>query len=75
LYQDLTGDAASNPNLISQEMQERIKLMYETQDPNIIFDLRKNGGFKGTKFDDFWNEIDSYFNEVSVFKIILINSY
>ena len=42
-------------------MQERIKLMYETQDPNIIFDLRKNGGFKGIKFDDFWNEIDSYF--------------
>ena len=56
-------------------MQERVKLMYETQDSNIIFDLRKNGGFKGTKFDDFWNEIDSYFNEVSVFKIILINLY
>ena len=61
---------ASNPNLISQEMQERIKLIYETQDPNIIFDLRKNGGFKETKFDDFWNEIDSYFNEVRIFKII-----
>ncbi|PKC58120.1 hypothetical protein RhiirA1_541255, partial [Rhizophagus irregularis] len=35
LYQDLTGNAISNSNLISQEVQERIKLMYETQDPNI----------------------------------------
>ncbi|PKY19235.1 hypothetical protein RhiirB3_469048, partial [Rhizophagus irregularis] len=63
LYQDLTGNAISNSNLISQEVQERIKLMYETQDPNIVFDLRKNGGFKGTKFDEFWNEMDAYFNE------------
>ncbi|UZO26794.1 uncharacterized protein OCT59_019007 [Rhizophagus irregularis] len=64
LYQDLTGNAISNSNLISQEVQERIKLMYETQDPNIVFDLRKNGGFKGTKFDEFWNEMDAYFNEI-----------
>lgn len=65
LYQDLTGNAISNSNLISQEVQERVRLMYETQDPNIIFDLRKNGGFKGAKFDEFWNEMDAYFNEVS----------
>ncbi|PKB93227.1 hypothetical protein RhiirA5_441952 [Rhizophagus irregularis] len=66
LYQDLIGDASNSPNLISQEMQECIRLMYETQDPNIIFDLQKNGGFKGTKFDEFWDEIDYYFNKVSI---------
>ncbi|POG73513.1 hypothetical protein GLOIN_2v1772386 [Rhizophagus irregularis DAOM 181602=DAOM 197198] len=64
LYQDLIGDASNSPNLISQEMQECIRLMYETQDPNIIFDLQKNGGFKGTKFDEFWDEIDYYFNKI-----------
>jgi len=48
---------------MSQEVKERIKLMYETQDPNIIFDLRTNNGFKGTKFNEFWNETDAYFNE------------
>jgi hypothetical protein len=47
-------------------MQECIRLMYETQNPNIIFDLQKNGGFKETKFDKFWDEIDYYFNEVSI---------
>ena len=56
-------------------MQERIKLMYKTQDPNIIFDLRKNGGFKGTKFDEFWDEMDGYFNKVNIIKLqILINN-
>ena len=43
-----------------------------TQDPNIIFDLQKNGGFKGTKFDEFWDEIDAYFNEVRL-QLFLIN--
>ncbi|POG75717.1 hypothetical protein GLOIN_2v1769956 [Rhizophagus irregularis DAOM 181602=DAOM 197198] len=50
-------------------LQECIKLMYETQDPNIVFDLRKNGGFKGTKFDEFLNEMDAYFNEVIAISI------
>lgn len=49
--------------------------MYETQDPNIIFDLRKNGGFKGTKFDEFWDEMDGYFNKVNIINVqILINN-
>ncbi|PKB95196.1 hypothetical protein RhiirA5_437175 [Rhizophagus irregularis] len=30
IYQDLTGNAINNSNLISKEVQERIKLMYET---------------------------------------------
>ena len=43
--------------------------MYETQDPNIIFDLRTNEEFRGTKFDDFWDELDVYFNEVRTLTI------
>ncbi len=54
---------------MSQEVKERIKLMYETQDPNIIFDLRTNEEFRGTKFDDFWDELDVYFNEVRTLTI------
>ena len=40
--------------------------MLATEDPSIICDLRQNNGFKGTKFDDFWNEVDDYFNEVNI---------
>ncbi|PKC62311.1 hypothetical protein RhiirA1_443979 [Rhizophagus irregularis] len=32
-------------------------------DSNITVDLRINNGFKGTSFDIFWEEVDSYFNE------------
>ncbi|EXX55319.1 hypothetical protein RirG_226480 [Rhizophagus irregularis DAOM 197198w] len=33
------------------------------RDSNITVDLRINNGFKGTSFDIFWEEVDSYFNE------------
>jgi hypothetical protein len=38
--------------------------MLDVQDPEIMLDLRVNNGFKGTKFDVFWNELHEYFNEV-----------
>lgn len=64
LYQDLTGDVSTPDNEINKKTHERIKLMLDTQDPDIIIDLRKNIGEKGTKFDVFWNEMQEYFNEV-----------
>lgn len=62
LYCDLTGNT-STFNDISKDMQERLKLMLELEDPNIIVDLRTNNGFKGSKFDIFWSELQAYFNE------------
>ena len=66
LFYDLTGDAAVSPNTISKELEERLRWMLALQDPNITVDLRINNGFKGTNFDYFWNELDSYFNEVKI---------
>lgn len=45
--------------------------MLTLQDPNITVDLRINNGFKGTSFDIFWEEVDSYFNEVIQIKLQL----
>ena len=45
-------------------MQDRIQTVLDLQDPEIMLDLRVNNGFKGTKFDIFWNEMNDYFNEV-----------
>ncbi len=64
LYFDLTGDAAVTSNAIGREVEERLQLMLALEDPSIIFDLRINSGFKGTKFDSFWEELNMYFNEV-----------
>ena len=41
--------------------------MLVLQDPNITVDLRVNNGFKGTSFDEFWNELKAYFNEVKIY--------
>lgn|GEM_PF-3666073 len=69
LFHDLTGDAAVSPNAISKELEERLQWMLALQDPSITVDLRINNGFKGTSFEDFWNELDAYFNEVKIFHI------
>ena len=56
LYFDLTGDASVTSNAISRDVEERLRLMLTLADPAIIFDLRINNGFNGTKFDAFWDE-------------------
>ena len=63
-YQNLTGDASIPNDEISKEIHDRIKLILDTQDPDIVLDLRKTIGEKGTKFDVFWNKMQDYFNEV-----------
>lgn len=63
----MTGDAAVTSNSISKELEERLRLMLELEDPSIICDLRQNNGFKGTKFDTFWDEMNAYFNKVIYF--------
>lgn len=65
LYHDLAGDNSTPPHELSKEMQERVRLILDLQDADIIMDLRINNGFHGTKFDIFWNELGEYFNEVS----------
>ena len=70
LYFDLTGDASVTSNAISRDVEERLRLMLTLADPAIIFDLRANNGFNGTKFDAFWDELEAYFNE-QVLKLYL----
>ncbi|PKK81007.1 hypothetical protein RhiirC2_767428 [Rhizophagus irregularis] len=43
-----------------KEIEERLRIMIQLEDPSI---LRSNNGFKGKKFDVFWDEIGAYFNE------------
>jgi hypothetical protein len=73
LYHDLAGDNSTPPHELSKEMQERIRLILDLQDENIIMDLRINNGFRGTKFDVFWNELGEYFNEVT--RLLIFNCY
>jgi len=75
LYHDLTGDASLLNDQISKEIEERLRLMILLEDPSIIIDLRTNNGFRGSKFDIFWNELDGYFNEVLICINLKISQY
>ena len=72
MYQDLTGDAASLNDEISKEVKSRIQLMLETQDPDIIIDMRKIQGNQKTIFDIFWNEMEEFFNEVCILYFVIL---
>src|SRR5688572_24892305 len=67
MYQDLTRNATSPNDEISREIKSRIQLMLETQDPDIIIDMRKTQDDQRTIFDIFWNEMEEFFNEVRIF--------
>jgi hypothetical protein len=73
LYFDLTGDA-STTNTISKEIEKRLRIMMQLEDPSIVVDLRTNNGFKGKKFDVFWDEMEAYFNEVNIYFDLLITN-
>ncbi len=53
-------------NVISKEIEERLRIMMQLEDLSIIVDLRANNGFKGKRFDVFWDEMGAYFNEVDI---------
>lgn len=72
MQHDLTGDISVPENSQSRELDERLRLMLEIGDPDILVDLRINNGFKGTKFNIFWNELKLYFEEVIFKKLLLI---
>ena len=70
LHFDLTGNAAVTANAISRDVEMRLR-----SDPTIIFDLRTNNGFNGTKFNTFWDELEAYFNEQVKFCAYLSNAF
>ncbi|RIB08543.1 hypothetical protein C2G38_2211423 [Gigaspora rosea] len=69
LHFDLTGNAAVTSDAVSRDVEEILRLMLTLAYPNIIFDLRTNNGFKGTKFDTFWDETVAYFNEQNLLTV------
>ncbi|GBB89256.1 hypothetical protein RclHR1_15940005 [Rhizophagus clarus] len=69
LYFDLTGDASVTSNTISCEVKEKLRLILTLADPDIIFDLQTNNRLKGTKFNEFWDELEAYFNKQNLFAV------
>uniref|UniRef100_A0A7M5XFY4 Uncharacterized protein n=1 Tax=Clytia hemisphaerica TaxID=252671 RepID=A0A7M5XFY4_9CNID len=64
IYKTLTGDLSSEP--ISQEIDERVQLAIETEDPDLLLDLRHlSKGRPGDTFDIFFAELEKMVDEVT----------
>ncbi len=61
MYQCLTGDVSSTS--ISQGVQDRLKLMLDSQDPDVWFDLRHQNSGQPEKYEEFWKAVDAIINE------------
>jgi len=57
------GDSSSANGLNEKEVDERVKLFFEMEDPEIIIDLRELNTGQHTKYDIFWEECQKFLQE------------
>ena len=53
-YRELTNDASAPSSLLEAEIDERVRMVPDMENPDVIIDLRQlNSGRKG-QYDVFW---------------------
>ena len=57
------GDASAASNLSEEEVDKRVKMYVDLEDPDIIMDLRSHNTGHGTKYDIFWTECEKFLQE------------
>lgn len=66
MYQWLTGDVAAARDSVSTKVQQRLKLVLDTQDADLVFDLRHLNEGRTPKYDAFWDAVKRFINEHSL---------
>ena len=61
MYQFLTNDKSDTP--ISHDVRNRLHLMLDSQDPEVVFDLRDNNPGRPESYGDFWDAVKCLINE------------
>ena len=61
MYQFLTGDASTTN--ISEAVQQKLKFLLDSQDPEIIYDLRDVNPGRPQKYEPFWRGVEALINE------------
>ena len=62
IYQHLTSGASAMPTKVSQDLQTRLRLALDSQDPDLVYDLRTLNEGRRAKYDDFWKAADAFIN-------------
>ena len=63
LYQELTNDASAPMNLHEAEIDERMKMILEMKDPDVVLDLRHLNSGRKSQYDVFWSECKKFLEE------------
>lgn len=58
-----TGDASAASQLSEEEVNERVQMYVDMEDPDIVVDLREHNSGHKSKYDIFWNEVDKFLQE------------
>ena len=56
MYRTLVGDSSCPTNLASEEIHKRVQQFFETEDTDLVVDLRVNNGRSDDKYEIFLNE-------------------
>lgn len=57
------GDASAASSLSEEEVDKRVRMYVDMQDPDVIMDLRSLHSGQGTKYDVFWNECEKFLQD------------
>ena len=63
LYKELTNDASASTNLHEAEIDERMRMILEMEDADIVVDLRHLNSGRKTRYDVFWGECKKFLDE------------
>lgn len=62
-YKDLTGDASAAANLTEAEIDGRVKMFFELEEPDVTYDLREVHAGRPSKFSMFWEKAKAFLEE------------
>ena len=63
LYCELTGDASAATNEHEAEIDERVQLLLDMEDRDIVLDLRALNTGQKSQYDVFWDECGKFLQE------------
>ena len=56
-------DSTAPSNLSEAEVDSRVNLLFELEDPSLVYDLQHHLAGRQAKFDTFWNEAKKFLQE------------
>ena len=63
LYRELTNDASAPANLHEAEIDERMRMILEMEDADVVLDLRHLNSGRRSQYDVFWSECQKFLEE------------